>query len=780
MVRKRLSQIWTILLAIMLIFMSYAPRASAQTTGTSSNSIDCPPSAKTVTHLVFAKEMNQAFNLTEESQNTIKDATKGSADYKTLSIALQAGYLTLDSNGTIHPNAPLTRAEAIRALNLLYGVSDSAPETAYGFTDISKLDQDTQVAINAFAASGYLSSLASKKVFVPSKPITSDELSSLINQLKDSKWKLNWNDEFNEPSVDPTKWTYDLGTGGSNPGWGNNELESYTKSPDNVKTENGDLVITAKKDSSEGANYTSARLKTEGLFSQKYGKFEIRAKLPTGKGLWPAIWMLPTNPKYGAWAASGEIDIMELHGSDPSTVAGTIHYGATWPSNVYTGKSYTLPNNGTAADWHTYGLEWTPGEISWTVDGKVYETQNNWYSHGLNQPADYAYPAPFDQPFHFLLNLAVGGNFDGNPDSSTQFPAQMKVDYVRAYKMAQTPTTQPLPPQINKDPIPADAIPAESDGNLVRNSNFDEETPNATTYLLDKDNKNIPKTGYWSLYQGAGGAGNVQIDPINGVNFAKINVTTPGSQNYSVQLLHQVSLVKGHYYKLTFDAKSSQARDLDVKFSGGQSRGFQAYSKVLGASLTDQVKQYTLSFQMTQDTDVAARLEFNAGTNANPVWIGNAKLVETDGLYVDQDGSKPPLAGDGNQVYNGTFDEGDTSRMIYWHFNTQNAAKATASVDPTARQLNVAIDNAGTAPNDITLVQKGMQLIKGQTYKLSFDGKGSASRNVDVAFISKDGSTEYVKKSISLESSMDTKTFSFTMPQDVDGSRRPTRLPFWW
>jgi hypothetical protein len=414
------------------------------------------------------------------------------------------------------------------------------------------------------------------------------------------------------------------------------------------------------------------------------------------------------------------------------------------------------------AQWHTYGLEWEPGEIRFYVDGKLYETQNNWYSRGLNQPADYAYPAPFDQPFHMLLNLAVGGNFDGDPDSTTQFPQTMQVDYVRAYQLTKTPTTEPAKPQIPKEPIPDNAIKALPDGNLVHNSDFTETDPNFPG--ID----GLPNSSYWSFYQGAGGVGSVQVDPLNGINFAKINISTPGSQNYSVQLLHTVSLVKGHYYKLTFDAKSTKSRNVDVKLTGRADRGFVAYSKVLSASLSDQLQSYSLSFQMAQDTDIASRIEFNAGTNANPVWVGNVRLVEIDGLPIDENGPKNPLNGDGNHVYNGTFDEGNSDRMIYWNFNTQNSADATATVDPTARQLAVGIANGGSDSNDITLVQKGMQLIHDQTYQLTFDAKAKVSRDIQVSLISKDGNTEYFKKTVVLGTNMDTQTLSFTMPSMDD------------
>lgn len=183
-------------------------------------------------------------------------------------------------------------------------------------------------------------------------------------------WSLVWNDEFDDNVIDPAKWTYDLGDGTAvgNPGWGNNELEYYTNNPKNVKEQDGKLIITAHKEAVGGKPYTSTRIKTNGLYSKMYGKFEIRAKAPAGKGLWPAIWMLPENYVYGNWAASGELDIMEGWGSRPNVVAGTIHYGSQWPDNVYSGKEYVLPGSSTIEEFHTYSIEWEPGRSAgmWT------------------------------------------------------------------------------------------------------------------------------------------------------------------------------------------------------------------------------------------------------------------------------------------------------------------------------------------------------------------------------------------------------------------------------
>jgi len=244
----------------------------------------------------------------------------------------------------------------------------------------------------------------------------------------DSVYILVWSDEFDSDVIDPNKWEYEVNADGG----GNNELQYYTDRSLNSWIEDTVLVIRALKENYTGPGgarkYTSARMRTKNKGDWKYGKFEIRAKLPYGKGLWPAIWLLPTDWVYGGWAASGEIDIMELIGSDPAKVYGTLHYGGTYPANVHTGASYALSEGTFASDYHIFTLEWEPTQMRWYVDGLLYQTQTEWYTEGYN------YPAPFDQRFYLIMNVAVGGNWPGNPDETTLFPQRMEVDYVRVYQ----------------------------------------------------------------------------------------------------------------------------------------------------------------------------------------------------------------------------------------------------------------------------------------------------------------------------------------------------------
>ena len=252
-------------------------------------------------------------------------------------------------------------------------------------------------------------------------------------------WQLIWADEFDGPGIDNTHWTFDINNGTG--GWGNNELEYYTSRLQNAYVSGGGLHIAAIKEYYGGQNYTSAKLKTKGLFSKQCGRFEFRAQLPQGQGFWPALWLMPQDSVYGGWAASGEIDVMENKGSDPSTVLGTIQFGGSWPNNQQShGPAYTFAGADSVTNFHVYALEWATNSIKWSVDGQLYETQTWWWSSGG------PYPAPFDQPFYLIMNLAVGGNFGGNPDGTTVFPSEMLLDYMRVYDEAAAPP--PPHPQI--------------------------------------------------------------------------------------------------------------------------------------------------------------------------------------------------------------------------------------------------------------------------------------------------------------------------------------------
>lgn len=240
------------------------------------------------------------------------------------------------------------------------------------------------------------------------------------------EYQLVWSDEFDyEGLPDSAKWSFD--TAGNAHAWGNNELQYYTAHrPENARVGNGVLTITALREPMEGREYTSARLITKGKGDWLYGRFEISAKLPTGRGLWPAIWMLPSGSEYGGWPASGEIDIMENVGYDPDTIVGTAHT-QSYNHSIGTQKSGKLSVPDCHETFHVFALEWEPQEYRLYVDSIHFYTFKN-------EGTGFA-EWPFDKPFHLLLNVAVGGNWGGKMGvDTTFFPQQMEVDYVRVFQ----------------------------------------------------------------------------------------------------------------------------------------------------------------------------------------------------------------------------------------------------------------------------------------------------------------------------------------------------------
>jgi beta-glucanase (GH16 family) len=246
-------------------------------------------------------------------------------------------------------------------------------------------------------------------------------------------WKLAWSDEFDGAAgsaPDSAKWVLETGDGPNHDGWGNAELETYTARSQNVALDGaGNLVVTALREALDGKEYTSGRLTTQGLFTQKYGRIEARIKLPAGKGLWPAFWMLGADIKEVSWPRCGEIDVLELRGHQPSSIISSLH-GPEYSGAGAVSKKYSLPEGSFAADFHVFRVEWDPAQISFSVDGTLFQSITAHTIIGGGRTWVY------DSPFFVILNLAVGGSFltaTGQPDANTVFPQTMTVDYVRAY-----------------------------------------------------------------------------------------------------------------------------------------------------------------------------------------------------------------------------------------------------------------------------------------------------------------------------------------------------------
>lgn len=237
-------------------------------------------------------------------------------------------------------------------------------------------------------------------------------------------YTLLWQDEFNTGTLNTSIWFFENGDGCPNVcGWGNNELEYYR--PENLFFQDGKMVIEAKKESFGGKEYTSTKILTRDKKAMKFGRVDIRAILPKGKGIWPAFWLLPQHNVFGGWPRSGEIDIMEMVGHEPNKTHATIHYGPG-PGSTQISRSTTISGATFNDEFHVFSLEWKEDQMKWYLDGNLFSTINK-ADLGANN-------YPFNEEFFMILNFAVGGNWPGSPDANTVFPQYLIVDYVRWYQ----------------------------------------------------------------------------------------------------------------------------------------------------------------------------------------------------------------------------------------------------------------------------------------------------------------------------------------------------------
>ncbi len=401
-------------------------------------------------------------------------------------------------------------------------------------------------------------------------------------------YTLLWNDEFNSEALDTDLWNYEP----HEPGWTNNELQEYTTSTDNVYLDDGYLIIKANKTTASTGKdyYTSGKITTQNKQDFTYGKVVVSAKVPRGQGLWPAIWMMPTVQEfYGEWPKCGEIDILEVLGNQVDTAYGTIHYGEPHAQQQGT---YVL-KDGTFADaFHEFSVEWEPGEFRFYIDGNLYKTVNDWFT-AVPGEEEKPYPAPFNQPFFVQLNLAVGGNWPGNPDDTTDFDnAKFEVDYVRVYQKPAYDTNVQKPV--------TELIEPEPGSNYIHNGDF-----SVAEDLTDDTD--------WKFLLAQGGEGTAQIKD----GMMIITSQNAGTVDYSVQLVHpQLAMKKGCKYKVTFDASATEERDIIVCVSAPDN-GWIRYLADTILTLSTDMQTYTYTFDMTNKDDPNGRLEFNLGNRGS-------------------------------------------------------------------------------------------------------------------------------------------------------------------
>ncbi len=415
-----------------------------------------------------------------------------------------------------------------------------------------------------------------------------------------SGYNLLWHDEFDGDTLNEEIWTREL----REPGWTNNELQAYTASDENIYVENGSLVLRALKtvDENGHASYTSGKVNSQNKADFMYGKVVVRAKVPEGQGLWPAAWMMPQDESfYGQWPECGEIDILEVLGHDTATAYTTIHYGL--PHGQQQGL-LTLDEGSFSEDFHEFSVEWEPGEIRFYVDDTLTLTCNDWFTAD-SAGSEEDYPAPFNQPFFVQLNLAVGGDWPGNPDDTTNFDeAKYQIDYVRVYQKDEYDTNVTKPVFEAREP--------DDSGNFVVNGDFSDATIDLTT---DED---------WNflLYNGGEGAAEIRD------NMIVITSTNEGTVDYSVQLVFwDIPFEQGKTYRVTFDVMSDEERDIITCVSAPFVDWVRYYPDT-HITVGTEWQTETYEFEMTGKTDPRGRLEFNLGHlgSTATVYITNVRV----------------------------------------------------------------------------------------------------------------------------------------------------------
>ena len=437
-------------------------------------------------------------------------------------------------------------------------------------------------------------------------------------------------------------------------------------------------------------SYTSGRISTQNLKTFTYGRFEVKAKVPKGQGYLPAFWLMANDENvYGQWPRCGEIDCMEVMGQDTNKLYGTIHYGNPHAESQGT---YTIKDGekSFSDDFHTFTCDWEPGKITWYVDGIKYHEESNWHSTTEGQ-GTLTYPAPFDQPFYIILNLAVGGSWVGNPNETTNFKNNpFVVDYVRVYQK-DSYDENVTRPEVKFEPTNE---PDES-GNYIKNSTFAEAED-----LTDDTN--------WKFITALDGAATAEIKD----NSMVIKTENAGTVDYSVQLVQaNVPFEKGATYEVSFDAKASENRKMNVDVKA-PNRGYQSYMKTLVPELTTEMKHFSTQFVMKADSDVNGRLEFNMGNaGSGDIVLQNVVVKKTADPDPNAKEEKTILA-NGSCIYNGSFQEG-INHLGYWDITPEGADIKVTGLSDGRRLV--------TEGKSVTISQSDLAFKEGTAYALSFD-----------------------------------------------------------
>ena len=406
---------------------------------------------------------------------------------------------------------------------------------------------------------------------------------------------LVWHDEFNGTELNEDDWNREK----HQVGWVNHELQEYIPTDEYSFVKEGNLVIQPVKtvDEDGKVSYASGRVNTQNKHDVKYGRFEARIKFPQGKGYLPAFWMMPQDEDlYGQWPKCGEIDIAEVLGDSTNTNYGTVHYGE--PHNQNQG-TYTLASGDFANEFHVFAVDYEPGVIKWYVDGEQYYETSDWFSKwpgGAEKP----YPAPFDQPFHVILNVAVGGDWPGDPDETTPFDEKgaMYVDYVRIYQKESYDENVEKPVKV------LEMREADDTGNFIHNSDF-------------ADAEDLTDDVDWKFLELNGGKGSAEIRD----NEIIITTEDCGTEEYSIQLVQpEMPMEEGCKYKYSFEAYAEEDRKMKAAVTAPTANWIR-YFPDTSVDLTTDWQTFEFEFDMKEESDDKGRVEFNMGNQGSTATI---------------------------------------------------------------------------------------------------------------------------------------------------------------
>lgn len=526
---------------------------------------------------------------------------------------------------------------------------------------------------------------------------------------------LVWVENFDQKKLDTDNWMYEV----HYPGWVNSELQSYVVSDDNIYLKDGKLIIQPLKN---GNTYTSGRINTLGKKEFTYGRFEARLKVPRGKGFLPAFWMMPADESfYGQWPKCGEIDIMEVLGDNVNKVYGSLHFGE--PHTQKQGSAQIFEGN-FADDFHIFAVEWEPDEMRFYVDDRCYYKTSEWFTKRSGF-GEVSYPAPYDQPFYIILNVAVGGNWPGNPDEFTTFDeqAQMVVDYVKVYQK--------------------------------KEYNSDVKKPEAAVSKMQVKEGNIASNlgSRWMLHLEPDGKATADLTD-NGLT---VRTTEQGNADYSVQLVQSyIQMVQGETYKYTFDAWADEPRTIKTAVTLPNNSWKRSFGDVRVA-LDTRKKTYTYTFTNEEVSDENARLEFQLGATDSTatVYIQNIKLehVKNAGPV-----NKHPALPDGNLIYNGQFQEGE-KRMGNWTVEAMDGAKVYATNEKKVRQLKAEVPANCDSADKVKVIQKEIKLTPLSENTVKLEAASTVPGKIQI----KCGNAV---NEIELTSSMEKYEINFIAPKD--------------